>query len=131
MRRLMTEPSELTAGFWKAAAEHRLVVPRCRTTGTYFFPPERCVPGTDSTDWEYVESSGRGTVYTFSIVHRPPSPDFEAPYVLAVVDLEEGWAMLTNVVECAPADVRVGMPVEVTFIDVDGGSLPVFRSAAG
>lgn len=131
MRRLMTEPSELTADFWKAAAEHRLVIPRCSRTGRCFFPPERCVPGTDSTDWSYAECSGRGTVYTFSVVHRPVSPDFEAPYVLAVVDLDEGAAMLTNIVDCPPDAVRVGMPVEVTFIDVDGGALPVFRPASG
>lgn len=129
MRRLMTEPSELTAGFWKAAAEHRLVVPRCNKTGDYFFPPERYVPGTASADWDYAEISGRGTVYTFSVVHRPMSPDFDAPYVLAVVDLEGGVAMLTNVIDCPPDDVRVGMPVEVTYLDLEGGSLPVFRPA--
>ena len=131
MRRLMTEPSELTAGFWKAAAEHRLVVPRCNKTGRYFFPPERCVPGTDDTDWDYVESSGRATVYTYSVVYRPVSSDFETPYVLAVVDLDEGWTMMTNIVDCPPDDIHVGLPVEVTFLDVDAGALPVFRPADG
>lgn len=131
MRKLMAEPSPLTAPFWKAAAEHRLVAPRCNRTGRYFFPPERCVPGTDSTDWDYAESCGRGTVYTFSVVHRPPSPDFETPYILAVVDLDEGWPMLTNVVDCPPERIEVGMPVQVTFIDIEGGSLPVFRPSAG
>jgi uncharacterized OB-fold protein len=127
MRRRLTEPSALTTEFWKAAAEHRLVAPRCNRTGRYFFPPERCVPGTDSTDWSYVESGGRGTVYTFSVVYRPMSPDFEVPYIVAVVDLDEGCAMLTNIVDCLPDEIRVGMPVEVTFLDVEGGSLPVFR----
>ncbi|QRY48725.1 OB-fold domain-containing protein [Mycolicibacterium boenickei] len=60
----------------------------------YFFPPERCVPGTDSANWQYVPSSGRGTVHTFSVVHRAPSPDFDAPYVLTFLDIEEGWSML-------------------------------------
>lgn len=126
MRRLLTEPSGLTAEFWAGAAEHRLVVPRCKATGRYFFPPERCVPGTDSTDWSYAESSGRGTVYTYSAVHRAPSADFDVPYILAVVDLEEGWHMLTNVVDCDEDEIRVGMPVVVRFIDVAGGALPVF-----
>jgi uncharacterized protein len=129
MRRQMTEPSALSSDFWKAAADHRLVLPRCNQTGLYFFPPERCVPGTDNSDWSYVESAGRAAVYTFSVVHRPVSPEFEAPYVLAVVDLEEGVAMLTNIVDCPPDAMRVGMPVEVTFLDVEGGSLPVFRPA--
>jgi uncharacterized OB-fold protein len=124
---MLTEPSELTADFWKAAAEHRLVVPRCNRTGRYFFPPERCVPGTDSIDWDYVESGGHGTIYTYSVVYRPMTADFVAPYVLAVVDLDEGPAMLTNLVDCEPEQVRIGLPVTVTFIDVEGGALPVFR----
>jgi uncharacterized OB-fold protein len=124
---MLTEPSELTADFWKAAAEHRLVVPRCNRTGRYFFPPERCVPGTDSIDWDYVESGGHGTIYTYSVVYRPMTADFEVPYVLAVVDLDEGPAMLTNLVGCEPEQVRIGLPVTVTFIDVEGGALPVFR----
>lgn len=128
MRRLLTEPSGLTAEFWAAAAEHRLVVPRCNQTGVHFFPPERCVPGTDSTDWSYVKSSGRGTVYTYSVVHRAPSPDFESPFILAVVDLEEGWDMLTNIVGCSPDDIKVGMEVTVEFMDVAGGALPVFTA---
>ena len=127
MRRMLTEPSELTADFWKAAAEHRLVVPRCNRTGRYFFPPERCVPGTDSIDWDYVESGGHGTIYTYSVVYRPMTADFVAHYVLAVVDLDEGPAMLTNLVDCEPEQVRIGLPVTVTFIDVEGGALPVFR----
>jgi uncharacterized OB-fold protein len=127
MRQMMTESSELTVDFWKAAAEHRLVVPRCNTTGKCFFPPERCIPGTDSTDWDYAESGGHGTVYSYSVVHRPVSPDFEAPYVLAVVDLDEGATMLTNIVDCPPDEVHIDMPVQVTFIDVEGGALPVFR----
>lgn len=129
MRRLMTEPSALSSEFWKAAADHRLVLPCCNQTGKYFFPPERCVPGTDNTEWSYAESSGRGQVYTYSVVYRPVSPDFDAPYILAVIDIDEGVAMLTNVVDCPPEEMRVGMPVEVTFLDVDGGSLPVFRPA--
>ncbi len=129
MQRLMTEPSRMTAEFWKAAAEHRLVVPRCNRTGGYFFPPERCVPGSDSTDWRYVDSSGRGSVYTYSVVYRPASPEFEVPYILAVVDLEEGCAMLTNIIDCSAEKIRVGLPVQVTFLDVDGGSLPVFAPA--
>jgi len=131
MRRLMTEPSALSSEFWKAAADHRLVLPRCNETGQFFFPPERCVPGTDNPDWSYAESAGRGKVYTFSVVHRPVSPDFEAPYVLAVVDLDEGVPILTNIVDCAPEAMSVGMPVQVTFLDVDGGSLPVFRPVTG
>lgn len=127
MRVRMTEPSPLTAEFWKAAAEHRLVIPRCNRTGRYFFPPERYVPGTDSGDWNYVECSGQGAVYTYSVVYRPPAPEFDTPYILAVVDLAEGCAVLTNIVDCTEDRVRVGLPVEVTYLDLDEGALPVFR----
>lgn len=127
MRKLMTTPSGLSAPFWQAAAEHRLVAPRCNRTGGYFFPPERCVPGTDSTDWDYAPSRGLGTIYTYSVVNRAPSADFECPYVLAVVDLEEGWHMLTNIVDCRPEDLKVGLEVHVCFLEVEGGPLPVFR----
>lgn len=130
MRGLATTPSVLTAEFWEAAADHRFVVPRCNRTGSFFFPPERCVPGTDSTDWSFVESSGTGTVATYSVVHRPPSGDFEVPYVLAVVALDEGWTYLTNIIGCAPEAVRVGTPVRVAFLDVEGGALPVFEPTA-
>lgn len=71
-------------------------------------------------------SGGTGTILTFSVVHRSPSPDIEAPYVLAVVRLDEGWTYLTNIVGCDPAEVTIGMPVSVTFLDVEDASLPVF-----
>jgi uncharacterized OB-fold protein len=61
-------------------------------------------------------------------VHRAPVPGVETPYVVVVVELEEGWHMLSNVVGCAPEQVRIGMPVRVEFVDVsDDVSLPVFR----
>jgi uncharacterized OB-fold protein len=126
MRRLAAPPTVLSAAFWQAATEHRFLVPRCNRTGRYFFPPERCVPGTDSTDWSYVESTGIGTVTTFTVVHRPPSADFDVPYVLAVVTLDEGWDYLTNIVDCDPQSVTIGMPVKVTYLDVEDASLPVF-----
>ena len=75
-------------------------------------------------------SSGKGTVYTFSVTHQNQAPGFREslPYVLAYVTLEEGVQMLTNVVECPPGEVKIGMPVEVTFVDVnDDVAVPFFR----
>ncbi|GAB92271.1 Zn-ribbon domain-containing OB-fold protein [Gordonia rhizosphera] len=127
MRRLGITPSVISAEFWKAADEHRLVVPRCNRTGTHFFPPERCVPGTLSTDWSYVESSGMGTVTTFTVVHRAPAADFDVPYVLAVVAVDEGWNYLTNIVGCDPDAVSIGMRVTVTYERIDDVTLPAFK----
>ncbi|WP_458683493.1 Zn-ribbon domain-containing OB-fold protein [Prescottella equi] len=129
MRRFAAATTTWSAGFWEAASVHRFVIPRCNRTGNYFFPPERCVPGTNSTDWSYVESSGVGIVTTFTVVYRPPSGDFAAPYVLAVVSGVEGWTYLTNIVGCPPDAVRIGMPVRVTYEDAEGVSLPVFTPA--
>jgi uncharacterized protein len=74
--------------------------------------------------------SGLATVYSFSVVDRPPSPDLPGRYVLALVDLDEGVRMMTHVVDCDPADVRIGMRVSVLFQPVsDEISLPMFRPA--
>jgi uncharacterized OB-fold protein len=77
-----------------------------------------------------VRASGKGSVYTFTVTHQNQAPGFrgEVPYVLAVVELAEGVRMMTNVVGCAPEDVRIGMPVEVVFEDVTPEvALPRFR----
>lgn len=127
MTRVLPDPTDISADFWDAAADHRLLVPRCNVTGTYFFPPERLCPETNTTDWAYVQSNGRGAVAASTVVFRSPSPKIEAPYVLAVIDLDEGWSMLTNVVDCDPNTVFIGMRVRATFLDCgDSRALPVF-----
>lgn len=131
MSRLPT-PTELSSGFWTAAAEHRLVLPRCDRCAAEFFPPERLCPTCGSPEWGYVENSGAGTVTSYTVVHRAPSPDFETPYVVAVVELGGGCSLLTNLVHVDPASVASGMTVEVVFIDQpDGRALPVFGPALG
>jgi uncharacterized protein len=77
-----------------------------------------------------VNASGRGKVLSFTVVRRPVSPAFaqEIPYIVALVTLEEGPQMMTNIVGCAPEDVTIGMPVEVIFEDwTDTISIPKFR----
>jgi uncharacterized OB-fold protein len=86
-----------------------------------------------SPDVEWVLCSGRGTVYTFTVTYQNQAPGFreDLPYVLAYVELEEGVQMLTNIVDCAPEQVRIGMPVEVTFEDVgEEVAVPRFRPRA-
>ena len=83
-----------------------------------------------SSDLEWHEASGKGTVYSFSVNHRAPHPGFadEIPFVLAIVELEEGPRMMTNIVECNPDSVKIGMAVEVTFEDVtEEVTLPKFK----
>ena len=125
-------PDDETQPFWDAARDRRLLIKRCDDCGeTYFYPRTFCPAcWSDRTSW--VEASGRATLYTYSIVHRndlPPFPD-RVPYVAAVVDLEEGPRMMSNVVDCPVEDLAVGMPLVVTFRhETDEMTLPVFRPA--
>lgn len=121
--------------FWEKAKTHELWLRRCTSCdSTYFYPRDIC-PSCFSRDVEWIQASGRGTVHTFAIVERGPLPSFResVPYVVALVDLEEGARMPTNLVD-VPADrehLSVGMPVEVTFDDVtDEITLPKFKPAS-
>ena len=81
-------------------------------------------PWCRSGDWTYRPSGGRGAVYSYTVVHRPPEPGFEAPYVPAIVDMEEGWSLLSWIVDCPPQQVHIGMEVQVRFsVGPDGALL--------
>ncbi len=102
-------------------------------TGRVYFPPRPFSPFTGSRDVSLVESSGRGILYSY-IIHHRPVPGFTPPYAIAVVELEEGPRMMTNVVECpqTPEALQLDMPVEVVFRPIDEQiSLPLFRPLKG
>jgi uncharacterized OB-fold protein len=118
---------EMTAPFWEAGARRQLVRPVCGSCGRSFFVPQYLCPHCGSEDWAYQPSDGRGVVATYTVVHRAPDPRFETPYVVAVVDLQdEGWSLMTNIVGVAGEDVEIGMPVEVSWIEFEGDTLPAF-----
>lgn len=124
-----------SAFYWEKCREHELWLRCCKDCEKAYFYPRDICPLCFSRNTEWVRSSGRGTVYAFAIVHRAPSPAFrpEAPYVAAIVELEEGARMPTNLVDVEPdtEHVRCGMAVEVAFRDASPEiSLPVFRPAA-
>ncbi|MBI4497004.1 MAG: Zn-ribbon domain-containing OB-fold protein [Chloroflexi bacterium] len=128
------ENREFTKPFWDAAKRHELVLPRCKQCAMYHFYPRETCPNCFSLDIEWVPASGRGRVYAFTIVHQAAHPAFqeETPYVHAVIQLDEGVRMISNVVGCAPTpeEVKVDMPVVVTFDDVTPEwTLPKFRPA--
>ncbi len=110
-------PNEDTQVYWNGCRDHRLLLQRCRACGRHRFYPRMLCLHCSSTDTEWVEASGRGHVYTYSVIHRAPSPAFktDTPYVLAIVELEEGVRMMTNICGCSPSDVHIGMPVRVVF----------------
>ena len=109
----------LARPFWEGTRRHELCLQRCRVCGTFQFPPQVLCRGCLSEDVEWTASSGKATVYSFVVQHRPATPAFtdDLPYVVAVVELAEGPLMLTNIVGCPPDEVRVGMPVEVSFLE--------------
>ncbi len=125
---------EESRGYWEACRRHELVLQRCRACGTTRHYPRALCPHCLSADTEWLRASGRATVYSFTIMHQNQAPGFRdrLPYVLALVELDEGIRMLTNVVECPVESVRIGMPVEVVFEDLsDEVALPRFRPRPG
>lgn len=105
--------------------------PVCADCRRSFFTPQIACPSCLGDNWTYEPSTGRGRVYSATVVHRAPSADFEVPYRLALVDLDEGWSMLANLVggedDEAPAG---GTPVEVAWVERGGRLLPAFRVPA-
>ena len=126
------QASPETEHFWAGCKEGKLLLQRCKDTGKAYFPPRPFSPYTGSRDVEVFEASGKAKLFSYVINHRPPKGfEDEAPYAIAVVELEEGPRMMTNIVECDPADLRVGMDVRVAFevIDHSDITLPVFVPA--
>jgi uncharacterized protein len=124
---------EESKGYWEACRRHELVLQRCSACGTLRYYPRAVCPEclSDEVCWERM--SGRGTVYTFTVTYQNQAPGFreELPYVLAYVTLDEGVQMLTNVVGCPVDQVAIGMPVEVTFEDVNEEiAIPRFKPVA-
>ena len=125
-------PDFETQPYWDAARDGKLIIRRCGACGDAYFYPRSFCPKCWSEDVEWEEASGRATLYTWSVVHRndlPPFPD-RVPYVAAIVDLDEGPRMMTNVEGCPFEDLRVGMSLQVDFrVDSDEVTVPVFRPA--
>lgn len=132
-RRPVPRVDEESRPFWEACARHELYVQKCRASGRVFYYPRGFCPHDLTADFDWLRCSGKGTVYTFTVTHQNQSAGFRdtLPYVVAYVELEEGVRLLTNIVDCDPEQVRIGMPVEVTFEDLtDEVSVPLFRPTA-
>src|SRR5262249_28217015 len=117
--------------FFAAAKRHELVVQRCGACGLLRFPPREVCSSCWSREASWTRVSGKGRVYSFYLMHQVYHPGFanDVPYPVAVVELDEGARMMTNLVDCAPGDIRIGMPVEVTFEErSEDVTLPQFRA---
>jgi hypothetical protein len=122
---------EDNAEHWAATLEGRLRLRRCDDCGTVIWYPRPLCPECHSRSTSWFDASGRGTVYSFTVVRRARGPFADAvPFVLAYVELDEGPRVMTNVVDCDPEQVRIDMPVEVVFHDTgEGAALYRFRPA--
>jgi uncharacterized OB-fold protein len=121
-------PSPLSRPFWEGLTKHELLFQRCgECKGSTHTPAVVCAHcGARTLTW--VPSTGRGTVYSWTIVWRPQTPAFSVPYVPIIVDMEEGWQMLSNLVGCEHDAVHVGQAAEVVFHPLaDDVTLPYFR----
>lgn len=117
--------------FFDGTAQHRLLIQRCASCQQLRHPPGPICPSCHSLEWDTIESAGKGTVHSFVVNHYPQVPSFDYPLVVALIDLDEGTRFVSNLVDIEPADVVVGMPVELRWLDAgDGLTLPQFAPAA-
>ena len=129
--RPLPRPTPETQHFWDGTAEGELRLQRCRTCHDTYFPPQPFCPRCGSDDVEVVRASGHGFLSSYVITHRA-APGFEAPYVIAVVELDEGPRVLSNLVDVAPDPdaLPLDLPLEVTYETFGEVTLPMFRPRA-
>jgi len=121
--------NEESRPFWEGCKRHELVLQRCEDCGAVIYYPRALCTACHSERLAWQPVSGEGTIYSFTVCHRPAGPAFkeDAPYVVALIDLKEGARMLSNIVTDDPGAVRIGQAVHVSFDDVtDEVTLPKF-----
>ena len=132
MARMAPEPTPETQHFWDGCRNGELLLQRNTTTKEAYFPPRPFDPKTGSRDVEVFKASGRAVLWSYVINHRPRPDMGTEPYAIAVVMLEEGVKMMTNIVGCpqTPEALQLDMPLKVTFEKIsDTISLPLFTPA--
>jgi uncharacterized protein len=129
--RAKPKPTPETRHFWDGAKNGKLLLQRCDDTGRAYFPPRPFSPYTGSRNVSVFEASGRAKLYSY-VIHNRAVPGFTAPYAIAVVELEEGPRMMTNIIDCpqTPEALALDMKLEVSFQKLDDDiTLPLFRPA--
>ena len=124
------KPNADNKAFWDGCEKHQLRFQKCQGCGLVRWPPSFVCSNCYSQDTELITASGKGKVYTFAVYRQAYHPAFEndLPYVTAVIQLEEGPFLLSNIVGCSPESVECDMPVEVTWEDItEEFSLPKFK----
>jgi uncharacterized OB-fold protein len=116
--------------WWEAIARGELLIQKCSGCGALRHPPRAMCGQCQSIEWTSIRPKGAGKVYSFTVLHHPKFPGYEYPLVCALIELDEGTRIVSNLVGCVPADVRIGMPVRLSIENVDEEmKLPLFRPA--
>lgn len=126
-QRPIPHPGPVSAPFWEGTKQGKFLMQRCTSCGKYVWTPQMICPTCLTGTLEWTEASGRGTVYTYVVLEKSAVPAIQAPYAIAIVDLQEGGRFFTSLVDVDVNDVKIGMPVEVAFEDVGPVALPFFR----
>lgn len=117
--------------FWEGAKQGKLLIQRCTCCQSLRHPPGPVCPGCHSFDWDTVEASGRGSVYSFVVMHYPEVPPFDTPNPIGLIELEEGTRLVAQLIGVAPGEIRIGQAVQVEFHTFDDDLvLPQFRPVA-
>jgi uncharacterized OB-fold protein len=123
-------PDHDTITFWEGCKRHELLLQKCDTCSSYRYPPRSICPECFSVESTWDKVSGKGEVYTYTVARIPLNPAWEQdiPYTIGIILLDEGVKMVSNIVDCKPEDITIGMKVEVVFDDVtEKFSLPKFK----
>ena len=120
--------SRNSAFFWEGCKRGVLLVQRCAECAELRYPPRPMCPNCQSLEHEEIELSGRATLHSWAKPVHPLLPMFELGYLIALVDLEEGPRLLSNLCDVAPEDIEIGMPLEVFFVETaEAGAVHQFR----
>ncbi len=131
MDKPMPEPTPVTQPFWDGLREHKIKIQYSPSADRYVFYPRILAPGTLADDLEWREVSGAGTLYTFTVADRPTAPPWAdaLPQLLAIVELDEGPRLSSEMVDVAPDALRVGMRVKAVFHDQPDHDITLLRFA--
>lgn len=129
--RPLPTPTEDSKPFWEGCNRQELLLQKCADCGYYRFPPSILCPKCMSTNHQWTKASGKAKVFTWEVTHQAFYPAFDTPFNVAIVDLEEGPRMHTNIVGCKNEDIYAGMPLELIFEKVEDKDwyLPNFKPA--
>jgi len=126
----MPQPTPLSAPFWAGTRAGELRLQCCDDCGAWRWTPQILCRVCHSPNFAWRATCGHGRLYSFTIVHRPPTPAFSAPYVVAVVELDEGPLMLTNLIDVSPEAIKIDMPVKVAFRSQPGDAVTLYPFTA-